>query len=104
VARPNPWGLFDMHGNLWEWCQDVYDPRAYAKRPHGWSACVCEDFNPTKREEVSRVMRGGSWNNVASSCRSASRGRRQHSVKGWSRGFRVLLSPPENSQGASQPI
>jgi|GEM_PF-1009164 len=63
---PNAYGLFDMHGNLWEWCEDVYDAGYYAHSPHD---------NPLRLGEgKSRVMRGGSWVTRAESLRSANRG------------------------------
>jgi formylglycine-generating enzyme required for sulfatase activity len=63
--RPNPWGLFDMHGNVAEWCQDVYDPAYYAgsldKNPRG----------PADGKEY--ALRGGSWKSAADALRSAAR-------------------------------
>jgi formylglycine-generating enzyme required for sulfatase activity len=62
--RPNPWGLYDMHGNLAEWCNDYYAERYDAAQtldPHG----------PASGDE--RVLRGGSWNASPESCRSAAR-------------------------------
>lgn len=61
--RPNAWGIYDIHGNVWEWCQDWYDdyPHGTATDPEGPS------------EGASRVLRGGSWSVSAELCRSALR-------------------------------
>ncbi len=61
----NAFGLHDMHGNLWEWCQDEYDAEAYRKTAKE---------NPVVRGDgESRVMRGGSWVTKADALRSANR-------------------------------
>jgi formylglycine-generating enzyme required for sulfatase activity len=63
--KPNPWGLYDMHGNVAEWCQDVFDKGYYAsspeKNPHG----------PADGKEY--ALRGGSWKSSADALRSTAR-------------------------------
>lgn len=84
--KPNPWGLYDMHGNIWEWCEDVwydnYD--SYDGAPTDGSAWV------TGGEQKSRLLRGGSWYNGTYSCRSADRHRLDR--KNRSSGFRLCVS------------
>jgi formylglycine-generating enzyme required for sulfatase activity/pimeloyl-ACP methyl ester carboxylesterase len=82
--RPNAFGLYDMHGNVWEWCQDVYDAEYYRRSS-------VED--PTGSSDLSqaaeRVLRGGSWDNAPDRCRSAARLKSEPKSWGCSFGFRV---------------
>jgi len=63
--KPNAWGFYDLHGNVWEWCQDWY------QGPYG-PAAQQDPSGPVRG--LGRVMRGGSWFCNASACRSAARG------------------------------
>jgi formylglycine-generating enzyme required for sulfatase activity len=79
---PNPWGLFDIHGNLWEWCWDWYEE--YADDPA---------LNPLGASSgVLRVLRGGSWNDSAQGLRSAYRGYSPPSARIFTLGLRLVRS------------
>ena len=66
--KPNRWGVFDLNGNVSEWCEDVYSPTYYQESPsadpHG---------PPSPGRDVKRVMRGGSWKASADMCRATAR-------------------------------
>ena len=68
---PNPWGMYDMLGNVWEWCWDLYDPERYG------------DY---------RIFRGGSWAEVANNCGSTTRRKSMPNFKIDDLGFRIALS------------
>jgi formylglycine-generating enzyme required for sulfatase activity len=64
---PNIFGLYDMHGNVWEWCQDSYHS-SYQGAPTDGSAWIDPDAQNSRR-----ILRGGGWIFIPLSCRSASR-------------------------------
>ncbi len=80
----NPWGIYDLHGNVWEWCLD--SPDRHWLSPVG--ALQAPLVNPTFGPE--RVLRGGSWYSPPHGCRSASRNGRPAKYKGHAVGFRLV--------------
>jgi formylglycine-generating enzyme required for sulfatase activity len=79
--EPNPWGLYDVHGNVWEWVQDRFDPNYYARSP---------SLDPKGPDTGSkRVVRGGSWHVTATSWRTAFRRDYDPDYRGISIGFRL---------------
>lgn len=89
-ARPaNGWGLYQMHGNLWEWCEG--GRRKYEG--------VSVENPPDGQNQVSRALRGGSWNSGARRARSASRGVHHRDDGDPNLGFRFSLRPIKPTQG-----
>lgn len=88
--KPNAWGLYDMHGNIWEWCSDSCGEELYG----GASTSA-----PKKAAvpEI-RVYRGGSYYNDADFCLSASRLRISADCRSGNIGFRILLVPTQEEE------
>ncbi|TVP61045.1 MAG: protein kinase [Nodularia sp. (in: Bacteria)] len=80
---PNSFGLYDMHGDIWEWCQDIYNS-SYQSAPIDGSPWLNNSENNIK------LLRGGSWHGLARSCRSAARGRGARADQNSLVGFRVV--------------
>jgi len=84
AKKPNAWGLYDMHGNVWNWCADWY-----GKYELG---AATDPTGPTTG--TSRVLRGGSWYGYPWFCRSAFRSIDSPVVRGIAVGFRLMLAGP----------
>ena len=84
--KPNAWGLYDMHGNLLEWCLDYYD--FYPTEP------VTDPTGPSRG--MYYVIRGGSWNFAPFCCRSAYRSEYNGTYGVYFCGFRVTVSESKN--------
>lgn len=84
---PNPWGLYDLHGNVWEWCQDYWSE-------HLPGGSIVDPEGPAKG--MARAVRGGDWSDWNDSwrrCRSAGRFNNFPSFWNIHTGFRPVLAP-----------
>ena len=82
TLRPNQWGFYDMHGNVWEWCLDKYDNDLGSSR----------QTDPLVKRGKSQVIKGGSWMEASEYARSASRKGMNPTKRDPAIGFRLALS------------
>ena len=83
----NQFGLYDMHGNVWEWCQDYWHEN-YNDAPNNGSSWS------QRGNSDSRVRRGGSWYYGPRNCRSACRADLPYTLRNYAVGFRIVCSAP----------
>jgi len=106
-CQANRNGLFDMHGNVFEWCLDIFEKHAYRFSPHE----ICDPYVdetgaqranpynlPIAASNADRVIRGGSWLVPAALCRAAFRVNWPPDDRSGGRGFRVGLFPVQSCQ------
>ena len=92
---PNAWGLFDVHGNVWEWTRSQYRPYPYTP----------DDGRDRLDESGPRVVRGGSWYDRPKRCRSGFRWRYSQSQQVFNVGFRIVIEASHGQEllGQSEP-
>jgi len=93
--KPNGWSLYDVHGNVREWCADWWATDYYAQSPPN------DPAGPTTGSD--RVTRGGNWSNTAGICRSAHRVDRPPEIRNSRLGFRLACEIPTASPGGPTP-
>ncbi len=104
--RPNPWGLYDMHGNVWEWCQDLWQADLYRQyfdgvpRPQWGEVLVSDPLLDEKTDQHRygdwRVIRGGAWTCAPAAVRCSIRTFAEKADSAVYTGFRVVRDVEQN--------
>lgn len=92
--KPNPFGICDLHGNVWEWCRDIYDAAYYENSP------LADPTGPATGPL--RVSRGGAWSRTTVNCRSAVRRKGAPDLRHVNIGFRPVLTLSEAGEDSQR--
>ena len=92
--KPNPFGICDLHGNVWEWCRDIYDVSYYK------SSATDDPAGPVAGQL--RVSRGGAWSRTAVNCRSAVRRKGAPDLRHVNIGFRPVLTLSDEGEDSQK--
>ena len=93
IKLPNDWGLCDMHGNVWEWCQDRFDEKYYRQ----FATRVAVDPQGPFSRSSRRVYRGGCWFGSPQGCRASNRAGDSPGLRFNYLGFRVVREVPNTT-------
>lgn len=88
--KPNPFGLYDIHGNVWEWVYDAWEPASYSKFR---KSAALDPIGPSDAD-LPRGLRGGGWNFGSATCRSSARLANDPLHRRSNVGFRLVLAVP----------
>ncbi len=92
IFPPNAFGLYDMHGQVWEWCEDMWYPNYYRSPKNGAARTPETD---RRLDDTRSVLRGGAWESSPLRCRSAYRTRDERDSRSKIYGFRVVCEAEE---------
>jgi tetratricopeptide (TPR) repeat protein len=92
--KPNPWGLYDVYGNVWEWCADPYSPDRNTAGIDSHNRTINLKMQTLAKADQQRVNRGGSWGSYPSYTESSFRGKHPRDQHAINLGFRLARALP----------
>jgi formylglycine-generating enzyme required for sulfatase activity len=98
TKSPNGLGIFDMSGNVWEWCEDVYDRNAYSRHSKNNPLITTDSSGRATTDRTERVFRGGNWGSFPAVVRCTKRLRDYPGVMYRGLGFRLVRKKQKNNE------
>lgn len=102
TKAPNGLGIYDINGNVWEWCEDAYDPNAYAKHSRRNPIGEADKSSRAARKRIEHVFRGSNWGSFPAVVRCTDRLRYNPSIKYLGLGFLLIRKAPNRIQGGGK--